>query len=55
MDKVQAVLGEARRKHEEIAAEIEKDLAAVQLRAEKEDERWQELEERLEDDLRNKI
>jgi hypothetical protein len=52
MDKAQAALGEAKREHEEKAAEIEKDLAAVQRRAEKEKARWQELEERLEDDLR---
>lgn len=52
IEKAQAALGEARREHEEIAAEIEKDLAAVQRRADKEEARWHELGERLEEDLR---
>lgn len=52
MEKAEAALGKARRDHEEQVAEIEKDLAAVQRRAEAEEERWQELKERLETELR---
>jgi colicin import membrane protein len=52
MEKAEAALGKARRDHEEQVAEIEKDLAAVQRRAEAEEERWQELKERLETKLR---
>ena len=52
MDKAEIALDEARREHEKKAAEIEKDLASVQRHAEEEEERWQELKVRLEDDLR---
>jgi type IV secretory pathway VirB10-like protein len=52
MENAEAALGKARRDHEEQVAEIEKDLAAVQRRAEAEEERWQELKERLETKLR---
>lgn len=38
--------------HEGKAAEMENDLAAVQRRAEAEEERWQELKERLQTELR---
>lgn len=52
IEKAEAALEKAKRDHEQKAAEIEKDLAAVQRRAEAEDERWQELKERLATDLR---
>jgi colicin import membrane protein len=52
MEKAEAALETAKRDHEERAAEIDKDLAAVQRRAEAEEERWQELKDRLETELR---
>jgi colicin import membrane protein len=52
MDKAEAALADARREHEENSAEIEKDLAAVQHRAEAEEERWQKVKDRLEEDVR---
>jgi len=48
----QAALAEAKQKHEESAEEIAKDLAATQRRADAEEERWQKLKDRLEEDLR---
>ena len=52
MDKAEAALAEAKQKHEESAEEIAKDLAATQRRADAEEERWQKLKDRLEEDLR---
>ena len=50
--KAEAALAEAKQKHEESAEEIAKDLAATQRRADAEEERWQKLKDRLEEDLR---
>jgi colicin import membrane protein len=52
MDNAQAALDEAKLEHDKNALAIEKDLAAVQRRAEAEEERWHELKERLEKELR---
>jgi hypothetical protein len=45
----EAALEKATREHDQNAAQIEKDLAAVQRRAEAEEERWEKLKDRLED------
>ena len=50
--KAEAALDQAQREHDNKAAEIENDLAAVQRRAEAEEERWNRLKERLETELR---
>ena len=52
MERAEAALADARREHEKTAAAIDKDLAAVHRRAETEEERWQELKERLETAVR---
>ena len=52
MEKAEAALEDAKREHDEAATAIEQDLAAVQRRADEEQERWEKLKERLEEALR---
>ena len=52
MEKAETALKDAEREHDEVVAAIEKDLAAVQRRADEEQERWEKLKERLEEALR---
>jgi colicin import membrane protein len=52
MEKAETALNDAEHEHEEAAAAIERDLAAVQRRADSEQERWGKLKERLEAELR---
>jgi colicin import membrane protein len=52
MEKAEAALDKAKRDHDEKAAEIEIELTALQRRAEAEEERWTELKERLQRELR---
>jgi hypothetical protein len=51
-EKAETALNDAEREHDEAAAAIEQELAAVQLRATAEQERWEWLKERLETALR---
>lgn len=48
----QAALDRARGEHEEKAARIEDELAAAQKRSQAEEERWQKLKDRLEQEVR---
>jgi colicin import membrane protein len=48
----QAALEEAEREHRRRVAQIDKDRAAVDSRAQAEDDRWKKIKERLEDALR---
>jgi hypothetical protein len=52
VEKAETELEEAVRAHDKTVAEIEHDLAAVQRRADTEQERWEKLKERLETAVR---
>ncbi len=52
MEKAEAALEDAKRDHDKAATAIEQDLAAVQRRADAEQERWEKLKARLEAALR---
>jgi colicin import membrane protein len=51
-EKAETALNDAKREHDEAAAAIEQELAAVQRRADAEQERWKQLKESLETALR---
>jgi colicin import membrane protein len=52
IEKAETALNDAKREHDEAAAAIEQELAAVQRRAHAEQERWEQLKESLETALR---
>jgi colicin import membrane protein len=52
MEKAETALSDAKREHDEAAAAIEQELAAVQRRADAEQERWEQLKVSLETALR---
>jgi hypothetical protein len=52
MEKAEAALEDARQEHDNRAAAIDKDLAAMRRRADEEEERWRKVKERLETALR---